>query len=77
MPKEKRLSVNRLAKGVYFINIDNKGNFVKTDQISVIKGLVKYISDTRTDIRYLIIDDFSYMLSNEYFRRIKETGFNY
>ncbi|HBR10767.1 MAG TPA: hypothetical protein DD740_00865 [Chryseobacterium sp.] len=27
---EGKVSVNRLAKGVYFINIDNKGNFVKT-----------------------------------------------
>ena len=59
-----------------FTKDNPKGNFVKTDQISVIKGLVKYISDTRTDIKYLIIDDFSYMLSNEYFRRIKETGYN-
>lgn len=59
-----------------FTKDNPKGNFVKTDQISVIKGLVKYISDTRTDVKYLIIDDFSYMLSNEYFRRIKETGYN-
>ena len=40
-----------------FTKDNPKGNFVKTDQISVIKGLVKYISDTRTDIKYLIIDD--------------------
>ena len=62
-----------LSKG---LNKEN-GNFVKTDQISVIKNLVQYVSKSRPEITSLIIDDFSYMLSNEYFRRIKETGFNY
>ena len=59
-----------------FTKDNPQGNFVKTDQISVIKGLVQYVSNSRKEINYLIIDDFSYMLSNEYFRRIKETGFN-
>ena len=52
------------------------GNFVKTDQIMAVKSLIKHISDSRPEIKNVIIDDFSYMLSNEYFRRIKETGFN-
>ena len=44
-------------KFIPFTKDNPDGNFVKTDQISVIKGLVKYISETRTDLKYLIIDD--------------------
>ena len=63
-------------KFIPFTKDNPNGNFVKTDQISVIKNLVQYVSKSRPELNYLIIDDFSYMLSNEYFRRIKETGFN-
>lgn len=51
------------------------GNFVKTDQITVIKSLINHVSSNLLNFKYIVIDDFSYMLSNEYFRRIKETGF--
>ena len=63
-------------KFIPFTKDNPDGNFVKTDQISVIKNLVQYVSKSKPNITSLIIDDFSYMLSNEYFRRIKETGFN-
>lgn len=59
-----------------FTKSNPEGNFVKTDQIAVIKQLIQHVSANRPNIKNVIIDDFSYMLSNEYFRRIKETGFN-
>lgn len=58
-----------------FNKTNPNGNFVKTDQISVIMSLLKHISDNMTHIKNVCLDDFSYMMSNEYFRRIKETGF--
>ena len=64
-------------KYIPFTKDNPTGNFVKTDQIMAVKSLIKHISDSRPEIKNVIIDDFSYMLSNEYFRRIKETGFNY
>ena len=64
-------------KYIPFTKDSPTGNFVKTDQIMAVKSLIKHISDSRPEIKNVIIDDFSYMLSNEYFRRIKETGFNY
>ena len=56
---------------------NQNGNFIKTDQITAVNSLIQHISKNRPDIKYICLDDFSYMLSNEYFRRIKETGFNY
>ena len=58
-----------------FNKTNPNGNFVKTDQVSVIMSLLKHISDNMPKIHSVVIDDFSYMMSNEYFRRIKETGF--
>ena len=58
-----------------FNKTNPNGNFVKTDQISVIMSLLKHISDSMPKIKNVCLDDFSYMMSNEYFRRIKETGF--
>lgn len=58
-----------------FNKTNPNGNFVKTDQISVIMSLLKHISDNMTSVKNVVIDDFSYMMSNEYFRRLKETGY--
>ena len=33
------------------------GNFVKTDQIMAVKSLIKHISDSRPEIKNVIIDD--------------------
>lgn len=58
-----------------FNKANPNGNFVKTDQVSVIMSLLKHISDSVLSVKNIVVDDFSYMMSNEYFRRIKETGF--
>lgn len=54
-----------------------KGNYVKTDNIANIIQLINYISANRPEIKNICVDDYSFLAANEYFRRIKETGFNY
>ena len=51
------------------------GNFAINDNASAICKLINNISVHRQDIKNLIIDDFQYVMSNEYMRRAKEGGF--
>ena len=53
-----------------------KGNFLISDNISVITNIIKYINASRPDIKYLIIDDFTYLIANEYMRRNKEKSYD-
>ena len=52
------------------------GNYKATDDFDeIIKG-IKYININRPDIKNIIIDDYQYVLANEYMRRAKERGFD-
>lgn len=51
------------------------GNLVNTDDADVIIKTLKYVSDKRPEVKYVIIDDSQYVAANEYMRRAKETGF--
>lgn len=51
------------------------GNFAISDNPNKICRLIDNISQSRPDIKNLVIDDFQYILSNEYMRRAKEVGF--
>lgn len=53
-----------------------KGNFLISDNINIISNIIKYINANRPDIKYLIIDDFTYLIANEYMRRNKEKSFD-
>ena len=44
-------------KYVPFTKDNPTGNFVKTDQIMAVKSLIKHISDSRPEIKNVIIDD--------------------
>ena len=44
-------------KYIPFTKDNPTGNFVKTDQIMAVKSLIKHISDSRPEIKNVIIDD--------------------
>jgi len=57
-------------------NKDNpKGNYVATDSTGDIIKVLEYISEKRPEILTIIIDDYQYVMANEYMRRTQETGF--
>lgn len=51
------------------------GNFLVTDKSQAIINTLKHISAERPDIKTVIIDDFQYIMVNEFMRRAKEVGY--
>ena len=56
-------------------NTDNK-NYYATDDYSQIIAYIRAINERRPEITSIVIDDFNFVLSNEYMRRARENGFN-
>lgn len=54
---------------------DKKANYFSSDNANAICKAIRSISSNRPEIKYLIIDDFGYVLSNEYFCRANEKGY--
>lgn len=52
-----------------------EGNYFSTDDFSKIESVIEYIDNKRPDIKNIIIDDFQYLMANEYMRRADENGF--
>jgi hypothetical protein len=55
-------------------NLESK-NYLATDNAEMILRAIKKLNDERLDIKTLIIDDFQYVLANEYMRRASEVGY--
>jgi nicotinamide riboside kinase len=56
-------------------NAENK-NFLESDNYKDILNYLKAINDRRDDIKTIIIDDFSFLMNNEFMRRCRERGFD-
>ena len=52
-----------------------KKNIANTDKSKEICALLKGVSAKRPEIKYIIVDDVSYTMSNEFFRRREESGY--
>lgn len=55
---------------------DKEGNYFVSDDYARILRCIKLVNEERPDIKYLVIDDFNYVLSNEFMRRAQEKGFD-
>lgn len=55
-------------------NAENK-NYYATDDYGQIIAYIRAINERRLDIKTIVIDDFNFVLSNEYMRRARENGF--
>lgn len=53
---------------------DNEGNMIISDVSTTVNAALMKINDTRKDIKTVIIDDFQYLMSNEFMRRALEAG---
>lgn len=59
------------------INADaSEGNFYSTDDYRKIIKVVNVISNTRPDIKSIIIDDFQFVMANEFFRSADRKGYD-
>ena len=56
-------------------NKENKNLFQRESYTDII-SLVQNISDKATNVKNIILDDFIYVMRNEYFSRARETGYN-
>ena len=52
-----------------------KGNLYSASSSTQIEACMKYVSEKRPDIKNLVIDDFQYMSSFEFFDRVDEKGY--
>ena len=53
----------------------NEKNLAVVNTVKKIEGYLSNISEKAPHIKTVIIDDFQYLMSGEYMRRAKETGF--
>lgn len=54
---------------------DNGGNYYASDDYAKILNIIKAINTYRPDIKVLVLDDFQYLMCNEFMRRVGEKGF--
>jgi len=52
-----------------------EGNYIESDNSTVIVKTMKHISENMPNIKTVIVDDFQYVMANEYMRRANERGF--
>lgn len=55
---------------------DKEGNYYSSDDWQRIIRCIKMVNEDRPEIDVLIIDDFQYLLANEFMRRAAEKGFD-
>jgi hypothetical protein len=55
---------------------DKEGNLYASDDYEQIMNCIKMVNTTRPEIKTLIIDDFQYVMGNEFMRRCLERGYD-
>jgi|TARA_R110000796_G_scaffold227475_1_gene344248 hypothetical protein len=53
-----------------------QGNYIETDDAGAIVKTMKHVSDNMPHIKTVVVDDFQYVMANEYMRRANERGFD-
>lgn len=54
---------------------DNAGNYTSTDDYDKILKVIAFINKEMPHVKNVIIDDFQYIMANEFMRRAKERGY--
>lgn len=58
----------------YTTGIREGGNFIISHDADTIVKVLKFISESRPDVKQIIIDDFQYLMSTEFMNRSNEQG---
>jgi hypothetical protein len=62
-------------KKLYTGKLSEGGNYFESSDAVAISASIKYISDSRSDIKNIVIDDSQYVMAFEFMRRAKENGY--
>lgn len=86
LPPEETFIINVLGKVLPFKGSNKKyiplsedrmtGNYFCSDSSSTIIKVISFINHKRPDIKNLVIDDFTYSITNEYMSKIMVKGFD-
>lgn len=61
----------------HYIKVNKEGgNYYATDNAANILTTLDHINDKRNDIKTVIIDDFQYVMGNEFMRKARERGYD-
>jgi len=55
---------------------NTNGNYIESDNHTTIVQTMKHIKDNMSHIKTVVVDDFQYLMANEYMRRANERGFD-
>lgn len=72
---DKPLPFKGFKKRYIKVSKDGGNYFVSDDYNDILKS-IKYISDNRPEIKNIIIDDYQYIMANEFMRRAMDRGFD-
>ena len=61
-------------KQKYTSGIQQGGNYLVSHDSSQIVKVMQYISESRPEVKQIVIDDFQYIMSTEFMNRAAETG---
>ena len=81
LPSEKTFIINVLNKPLPFrgfkkqYNANNK-NYLESDNYREIITYLKAINERRPEITNIVVDDFSFLMNNEFMRRCREKSFD-
>ncbi len=85
LPPENTMIINVIGKPLPFKGANNKytklssdgmeGNYYASDDTGAIARVINLVNNKRPDIRYLIIDDFGYTISNSFMRKAAQKGY--
>lgn len=60
---------------VYGGDIKSGGNYIETSDAETVSKVIKYVSESRLDIKDVVIEDGQFIMSFEFMRRAKESGY--
>lgn len=63
-------------KGYKKLYNTERKNYIETDRYQKIVALLKAVNEKAEHIKTIIIDDFSFLMNNEFMRRCREKGFD-
>lgn len=66
----------RKWKEKYKTGIKEGGNYVETSDSDTIVKAIKYISESRKDIKFIVVDDGQYIMSFEFLAKANERGYD-
>lgn len=85
LPKEETVMINVVGKSLPFKgwkagftdkSIKEGGNYIVTDDAEKITNILEFVNKNRPEVKYIVIDDFQYVLSNEFMRRADEKSYD-